>query len=93
MTLAYCALHVVEMLAASEGVHNPDHAARDAYLQRSQPKLRGPYKAIKDAGYFARYRPDDLRLTAANIETGLRKKHLNTLMQEAEKVLGGNSEP
>lgn len=91
IALFYCAVHLVEMVAASHNLHNRDHSRREAYVRDNHKREWLQYRPLLEASEQARYfKGGSLPMNADQIHEQLRKKRLGGLITWSNTIVPHN---
>lgn len=86
LALFYCALHLVEMAAASKGQHFRIHSKREAYLRKEG--MWKHYRPLLEASEQARYLAGGrFTMTSPQVHEQLRKRRLRAIELWSEKTV------
>lgn len=84
VVLFYCALQMVEVLAAAENRHNTDHAVRNQWVKERFSTLWKHYRVLQQESEKTRYlEGGDFRMTAMHAKK-LREKRLTPIVEDIE---------
>lgn len=88
VALFYCVVHIVEMVAAKNGVDPKNHKERGAFLKKHHKGMWKHYHPLSQRAWEARYSGNPRVLTAKEIEEELRGKRVKAFERWAENELG-----
>ncbi len=83
LALFYCALHLIETVAATEGVHNRNHPEREGFVRKH--RMWKHYRPLLEASEHARYLAGGrFTMNSPQIHEQLRKRRLKALEEWSE---------
>lgn len=89
IALFYSALHLVEAVAASQGVHNRTHSDRRNYITDNHRSMWQHFRPLWEASEQARYMADGgFKMNSEQIEYQLRRRRLRAFELWSAKLLG-----
>jgi len=89
IALFYCALHLIEMVAATENRHCRNHFLRGRYIRSEHRHIWKFYRPLQEASEHARYLAGGgFTMTAEQVESVLRRKYLAAIEQWAMSRAG-----
>jgi len=90
IALFYCAVHLIELIAASEGIHNRNHADRERYIRNNHSKYWKHYRPLRDASEQARYLArSGFTMTSEQLDLQLYRRRFAAIRELAVATLGG----
>ncbi|QKK06790.1 MAG: hypothetical protein HND58_00515 [Planctomycetota bacterium] len=87
VVLFYCAVQMVEVMAAAESLHNHDHAMRNRWVKERFSSIWGHYRVLQQESLKTRYlEGGDFNITTARARN-LRQNRLAPLIDDIEARL------
>lgn len=93
LMLFYSALHLVEAVAASDGVHHRTHQQRRAFIESKYRDMWKHFRPLVEAAERARYLPDGFAMNSEQVEHQLRRKCYRAIECWAAKIFGEEEPP